>query len=459
MLYAVIACVVFSIIAVVAAVLLYLRFEDQKTRANTLAQQKRELATDSEFQKRTARIGTIKRGQTYLGKMTDYLDQMVGLIIGAPLQETSADVKVETVGEQLTETLSLLAQDHNDIGDTDPNTAGLLRIVGNLQNKLDQTIEQMTELNHILAQTRKEYESVKAAGVETERTLQAEKEQLMQQVAKIENDYNMLKTRLTQTTDDKVKTLQDERDEAIAQQKQTYEQLLKTQAELGMTKEKLQRSQADLWKINAPPDSNVPAYKPDGQIMAVENSIVQLNIGSDDGVYRGLTLAVYDKGMPIPPTGSGKAEIQVYDFEKNVSLARVIRSERRRPIVAEDIVANLIWDSDRTNIFTVAGEFDLDGNGTADLDAHDKITELIEKWGGRVTDDISAQTDFLVLGTAPRLLREPSPEQIVSDPLAMERYETSARKRQHYQKVRKDAQERFLYFVGYKTIAQRPDAF
>jgi hypothetical protein len=202
--------------------------------------------------------------------------------------------------------------------------------------------------------------------------------------------------------------------------------------------------------------------------MAIENSIVQLNIGTDERVYRGLTFSVYDKGMPIPPTGRGKAEIQVYDVQENVSLARVIRSEKRRPIVAEDIVANLIWDSERSNIFAVAGEFDLDGNGTADHDAHDKISELIEEWGGRVTDEISPQTDFLVLGTAPRLLREPSPEQIVSDPLAMERYETSARKRQHYQKVRKDAQalwvpvfntERFLYFIGYKTIAQRPDAF
>jgi hypothetical protein len=463
-----IAFVALFLIAAVAAVLLYFKYEDHKTRANTLAQERRELATDSEFQKRTARIGTIKRGQTYLGKMLGHLDQMVGLIIGAPLEETSADVKVETVGEQLAETLSSLAQDHNDIGDIDPNTAGLLRIVQNLQNKLDRMIEQMTELDQILAQTRKEYESVKAAGVETERTLQAEKEQLVQQVTKIENDYNELKARLTQTTDDKVQNLEDERDEAIAKQKQTYEQLLKTQAELGMTTEKLQRTQADLWKINAPPDSNVPAYKPDGQIMAIENSIVQLNIGMDERVYRGLTFSVYDKGMPIPPTGRGKAEIQVYDVQKNVSLARVVRSEKSRPVVAEDIVANLIWDSERSNIFTVAGEFDLDGNGTTDHDAHDKITELIEKWGGRVTNEISPQTDFLVLGTPPQLLRKPSPEQIVSDPLAMERYETSARKRQHYQKVRKDTQalwvpvfntERFLYFIGYKTLAQRPDAF
>ncbi|HUT31297.1 MAG TPA: hypothetical protein VMX13_15995 [Sedimentisphaerales bacterium] len=466
--YAVITFVALFLVAAVAAVVLYIKFEDQRTKTNDLAQQKNELATESEFQKRGARIGTLARGQTYLGKMTDYFEQMVALIIGAPLDETSADVRTETVARELNETLLTLLKDHNDIGDIDPNTAGLLRVVRNLKDKLDRTVAGADEISQTLEQLRKDYKNAKDDAVETEQKLRTEKEQLSRQVDKIKNDYDTLKASLKQTADEKVQTYLTERDDARAQQKQTYDQLLKTQAELGMTRDKLQRVQASLWKIDAPPDSNVPAYKPDGQIMAVENSIVQLNIGTDEHVYRGLTFSVYDKGMPIPPTGRGKAEIQVYDVEKNVSLARVIRSEKNRPIVAEDIVANLVWDSEKTNIFTVAGEFDLDGDGAPDIDAHDKIRELIEKWGGRVTDDISPQTDFLVLGTPPQLLREPSPEEIVADPLASERYKTSVSRRQHYQKVTKDAQalwvpvfntERFLYFIGYKTLSARPDAF
>lgn len=466
--YVLIGSVALLLIAIVVAIIFYSKFETQRTRAETLQEQKDELATNAQFQKRGALIGNLQRQQTYIGKMIEYLDHTVSLILGAPLEDTSADVKVERVNQQLAEILAALVQDHNDLGNIDPNTTGLLRIIQDLANSLNQATEHAVELEQTLAQLRREYETVKDEGIQTERKLVAEKEQLKQQVDKIQQDYDKLKAQLEQTTDQRVKTVEGERDQAKTLQKNTYDQLLKTQAELGMIKEKLQRVQAELWKIDAPPDSNVPAYKPDGQIMAVENNIIQLNIGTDARVYRGMTLAVYDKGMPIPPSGKGKAEIQVYDVEKNVSLARVIRSEKRRPIVAEDIVANLVWDSEKTNIFVVVGEFDLDGDGATDPDARQKITELIQQWGGKVTDRVSPQTDYLVLGAPPSVPPQPTPEQTVADPLAMERYDAAVERRDRYNTAEKDAAdlwvpvfntERFLYFIGYKTLSQRPDAF
>jgi len=44
--------------------------------------------------------------------------------------------------------------------------------------------------------------------------------------------------------------------------------------------------------------------------------------------------------------------------------------------VTDDIVANLIWDSKKTNVFAVAGEFDLNDDGKAEPDAVDKIKNL-----------------------------------------------------------------------------------
>jgi hypothetical protein len=172
--------------------------------------------------------------------------------------------------------------------------------------------------------------------------------------------------------------------------------------------------------------------------------------------------------MPIPPSGRGKAEIQVYDVEKNVSLARVIRSEKKRPIVAEDSVANLVWDSKRTNVFVVAGEFGLENDGVIAGVAGEKISELIQGWGGKVVDNVSARTDYVVLGTRPSVPSQPTPEERVADPLAMERYAAAVQRRDVYDRAKKDAAdlwvpvfntERFLYFVGYKTLSARPDAF
>jgi hypothetical protein len=196
--------------------------------------------------------------------------------------------------------------------------------------------------------------------------------------------------------------------------------------------------------------------------------IVHLNIGSDDRVYPGLTFSVYEKGMPIPKDGKGKAEIEVFDVAKTFSAARIITSNIKRPIIQDDIIANLIWDSEKTNVFVVAGEFDLDSDGVIDYDAVDKIKALIEKWGGSVTDTISIDTDFLVLGRTPQVLERPTFEQLEVDPMAMEKHEASLQKLDSYKEVRGRAQalsvpvfnyERFLYFTGYKTQTVRAGAF
>lgn len=258
--------------------------------------------------------------------------------------------------------------------------------------------------------------------------------------------------------------LDEERDE----RKRINQQLLKTKAELAISEERIKRAQERLHALVPPPDSEVAAYKPDGKIILIDNSTrtVHLNIGSDDHVYRGLTFSVYEKN--IPKDGKGKAEIEVFNVGKNISAARIIRSHVKKPIILNDIIANLIWDSDRTNVFTVAGEFDLDGDGDIDYEAAKKIKALIEKWGGRVTDNVSIDTDFLVLGKMPRLLKKPTFEQIEVDPMAMEKYEASLRKLTSYKEVQTRAEalsvpvfnaERFLYFIGYKTQSIRPGAF
>ena len=124
-----------------------------------------------------------------------------------------------------------------------------------------------------------------------------------------------------------------------------------------------------------------------------------------------------------------------------------------------DVVANLIWDSDKTNVFVVAGDFDLDNDGVIEFDAVDKITALIEKWGGKVADDVSIDTDFVVLGRVPKVLKEPAREGAETDPTAMQQYNASLRRLEHYKEVQSRAEalwipifnyERFLYFIGYK---------
>ena len=140
----------------------------------------------------------------------------------------------------------------------------------------------------------------------------------------------------------------------------------------------------------------------------------------------------------------------------------------KNPIIVNDVVINLIWDAEQTNVFVVAGEFDLDSNGKVDLDGPEKVKSLVNKWGGAIAENVSVETDYVVLGDEPTLLTEPTFEQMGIDPLATDKYEESVQRHSRYQDVRSEADslsipvfnpERFLYLIGYKSQAGRPGAF
>jgi hypothetical protein len=250
----------------------------------------------------------------------------------------------------------------------------------------------------------------------------------------------------------------------------TNQELLKTQAELGMAQERMKKALEKLQEVKPLPDREVAAFKPDGEVILVDEQAkaVHLNIGSDNHIYRGLTFSVYHRNASIAKDGKGKAEIEVFDVAKNYSTARIIRSEIDSPVLVGDIVANLIWDSSKVNEFVIAGDFDLDGNGDVDDDAVYKIQSLIEKWGGRVSDTVSIETDFLVLGSPPEVIKKPTPEELEIDPAAMQKYIASVRKHDDYKEVESRAQalwipifnyERFLYLIGYKEQSVTAGAF
>jgi len=471
MLYTLVAFVGLFIAATTVAVIYYVKFEDQMKIANDSKSELEKWASMPEQRKGLGKIvGTIPRGKSGVGTMVNYLDGTVSLIIGGPLKDTSAGVKFDTADRKTTETLELLAQEYIDFENIDPNTTGLIRIIEKLKTKLDNTANELLATREQLNDLQNRFDDAMKASFEKEQTLLAEKEKYQQEVSNIKQDYDELEAFMKKTTDEQVQTLMDQRDEARADFDKEHDELLKTQAELKMALGRIESIQKKIDDIMPPPDSDVAAYRPDGKIVLIDDQtgIVHIDIGTDDRVYRGLTFPVYDKNMPIPKDGKGKAEIEVFDVRKTISAARIIPSKMKRPIILGDIIANLIWDSDKTNVFVVAGEFDLDGDESIDYDAVDKIKALIGKWGGRVADTVSIDADFLVLGEAPKVLRKPTFEAIEVDPMAMEKYQASVQKAAHYNQVQNRAQafsipvfnyERFLYFLGYKIQSGRAGAF
>ena len=467
MLYTLITFVGLFIATTTVAVIYYVKAEEYRTAEADLQRDIDNLATDRERQGLGTIVGTKQPGKTWLGTMVDYYDTTVSLVAGGVAEPTSVEVKVNNSNTEVTNAQEL-AKDYITIGD--PNTTGLIQIVRGLKVELDKTINAKLETQKLLDDLEIRSADKDKANFEKEQTLLAEKEKLLQQVADIEQKYNENSALLEQTTSEQVKTLRDQLQQASDDLKALNDELMKTREELKIAQGDLKSEKEKLSKIEPGPDREVLAYEPDGQIILIDDKakVVHLNIGIDDHVYQGLRLTVYDRGTSIPEDGKGKAEIEVFDVAKTYSAARITQSELKKPILQGDIVANLIWDTDRTNVFVIAGDFDLDNDGLIDYNGADKIKTLIEKWGGRVDNAISIDTDFIVLGKQPQVLQKPTLDELDIDPRAMDVYNASLQRLNRYNGLRDQAQtlwipvftyERFLYFIGYKGHIGEAGAF
>ena len=467
MLYTLITFVGLFIIATTIAVIYYVKAEDYRTRLEDTQRQINDLATDRERQAMPTTVGTKPTQKTWLGTMVDYLDQIITLIAGGVPAPTSAEVKVNNTSTEVGKVIKLV-QGYIDIGD--PNKTGLVQIIKELAAELDKTVKEKLATQEQLDDRQTKFEDADKANFEKEQTLLAEKEKLQQLVDDYKKKYDDLSALLEQTTEERVETFRKQLQQARDELKTLNDTLLKTQAELEMAQNMMKRAQEEVEKIKPGPDREALAYKPDGKIILIDDmaKVVHLNIGGNEHVYQGLTFTVYDRGTFVPEDGKGKAEIEVFDVAETYSAARITHSELKRPILQGDIVANLIWDSNETNVFVVTGDFDLDNDGRIDYDGADKIKVLIEKWGGRVDDSISVDTDFLVLGKLPQVLQRPTLEELEVDPRATEKYEASLQRLNRYNQLRSQAEvlwlpvfryERFLYFIGYKSQIARAGAF
>ena len=155
----------------------------------------------------------------------------------------------------------------------------------------------------------------------------------------------------------------------------------------------------------------------DGSIIAVNSTdnLVYIDRGSDDRLVIGLTFEVYDAGASIRPDSRGeyprgKATVEVVSIDPGSSAARILRSITGNPIVSGDTIVNPVYDPNKEYTFAVYGNFDANDDGAATAQETQTIKAIIEEWGGTVTEDVTGDTDFVVLGTKPILPPEPKPD-------------------------------------------------
>lgn len=139
-----------------------------------------------------------------------------------------------------------------------------------------------------------------------------------------------------------------------------------------------------------------------------------ISIGRKQNVVLGLTFAVYTDASAIRPgpTGEyppGKAVLEVVGLDDVSARCRILVQSRGNPVIAGDVVANAVYDPNKTYRFLVFGLFDTNRDGVASREEADQLRTLITSWGGQVVTDMDGAIDFLVLGTKPPVPPQPDP--------------------------------------------------
>ena len=492
MLYTLITFVALFVIATTAAVIYYVKAEELRTQATERQDELNRLVSQEELRNIGTIVGTRLPGQSGLGTVVDHLDQMVRLVKGAPVRVTSAEVKVAEARQAIQPLLEKArayvtlpgpapaakdpnaAQKADPAKPADPNAAAvpeiaLATVISDLLAKLDKITQEKNATDQQLNTLKGRFDDAIAVMEQTKKDLSDKVSACETQVGQIQADYGKLSGLVEQKSKEQLGTIQGDLEKARASAKQLNDNLLKTQAELNVSQGRLQGALTQVSETRPAPDKEAPAFKPDGSIVLVDDTagVVHLNLGSDDRVYQGLTFSVYDRTAGIPRDGKPKAQIEIFSIDPKVSTARVLSGDRKNPIATGDLIANLIWDPAKQNQFVVTGDFDVTGDGKPDYDGAARIEALIRKWGGVTAKEVTSQTDYVILGTEPKVPAEPTPAVQTADPTAQEKYDAARRRSEQYNQIRQRAEalwvpmfnyDRFLYFTGYASQISKPGA-
>ena len=239
----------------------------------------------------------------------------------------------------------------------------------------------------------------------------------------------------------------------VAGKTQEIETLKLKEKQLQLAVKKLQDEINDRKR---PETASAPERQPDGKIMKVlegENTCY-VTLGAKDRVMPGLTFSVYPPSG-VTESGEGKGSVTITNVNEGVSECRIDKQDAANPIIADDLIANVVFDATKQYTFVVEGQFDLFGTGQPSPVGTEEVKMMIKRFSGKVADGVDAETDFVVMGSEPPPPPKPAdnaPEQTLAI------YKERKRLFDHYREVRALAQSmripilntnRFLAFVGY----------
>jgi hypothetical protein len=394
-----ISMIVFVILwltATVFLVILYTEHEDIKRENEGLRARMNKFATRSEEQSLELVKQASERGPTVVGLFEEQRRTIAELATG------NGEDDAATVNNKRDQLLDRIRND----GLVDKQAyadVSLLRAAEQLYDDLKRTVGELDQAD----------EQIKSLSDRVDQLSQA----VNDQQANFEQELNKIKAEMDQAEQDRV-AFRKERNDAVARIESDFEQRLaqreadldeerdkrlSSEDALSKLKERYEQQQRKYGPLQIRPGERATARQPDGFILTAVpgDDMVYINLGRNDRLTLGLRFAVYSAETGIPPDGKGKGQIEVVSIFDSASECRIVETFGDQVIFENDVIANPIYDRDRPMTFLVIGQFDLNYDGRPDLNGAATIEAQITEWGGRLEQEVTALTDFVIVGAAP----------------------------------------------------------
>ncbi len=445
--YLLIVMVFLFLIAVTLAVLAYMDADKAKKQIAKSDETLKKLAGSDDL--RDAKVQQLMswhddpptgepRGKSVVRRLQDQSKRLTELISGTGTDVEVAETKTRELFEKLDSQRGLTLELESLLGKYN-DTSDQLRQAEQLLTDKDQ---QLADKNELVAQIRNDLQS-KVDGLqqrvtEMDNQLQQAHDTYQSELAQTQQDWEKLRQQLNQNISEKnrnITTLEDQKRRVEGQVRKLSKLLEETTRPKGGT---------DVGR------------KPDGKILKVlpQEDICYINLGANDRVVPGLSFSVYPP-TGIPEDAQGKASLIVANVGETYSECQIVQQKMSDPVMVDDLVANLAFDPTLQYTFVIEGHFDLYGTGLATETGAKEVQTLIQRYGGKVAEEIDIKTDFVVLGTPPS--PPPRPNEAAT-PQEWQVYNDNLQIYDRYNQVKSMADSmhlpilnanKFLAFIGY----------
>ena len=404
--YALIVFVVLFLVAATLAVHQYTEKDTAQKETGKIGQTIKKLVRDDKhelssqqcqamIEKYDAKVESGKPGVTVYGQLRNQIKAMTELIIG---------VESEPI-------VTLRAAD--DLYKRIPgDRSGLIPTIKSYQRQLEVQVKETAAAKAERSQATNELDKLKEAQ-------KGQDEQHRESIRKRDVQIKQLQ--------EKFESFSIEKEQVLTVAKQDWEQTRKAKdvkisqqtdqvhAAKAKTREWQKKYKIVLEKLRQKTKRVETAMQPDGKVLRVddEGKFYYVNLGSKDGVEVGFCFSVFPQtGIPKiseKPEDVQKASLLVVSVGDDVSRCRISSLKKKdNPVVTNDLIVNVAFDSVRKWKFVVEGHFNLHGSDEAASEQGAvEVTLLLRRLGAEVSNTLDIDVDFLVLGKEPLPPKKP----------------------------------------------------